>query len=56
MVKGRGLEDLMEVVKEPRAVEKKGEMVLEGMTYGDVEMLLEYYNSVIWYTQSEIKG
>ena len=56
LVKGRGLEDLLEVVQEPRAVEKKGEMVLEGMSYSDVEILLEYYNSVIWYTQSEIKG
>ena len=48
--------DLLEVIEEPRKAEKKGEMILEGMTYSDAEILLEYYNSVIWFTQGEIKG
>ena len=24
------------------------------MSYGDIEVLLEYFNSVVWFTQSEM--
>ena len=56
LVKGRGLDDLMELIEEPREVEREGKTVVEGMSYSDAEILLEYYNSVIWFTQAEIKG
>ena len=55
--KEMGMEDLLEIINEP----KEGEEMPENkesrrMSYSDIEVLLEYYNSVIWYTQGDLMG
>jgi len=51
--KEMGFGDLLEVI---RKTEKgaDGKVEVKGMSYGDIEVLLEYYNSVVWFTQSEM--
>ena len=53
---GIGYGETLELIEEPRKRidPKTGETVIEGMTYGDVEMLMECYNSVIWFTRGKI--
>ena len=51
-----GYGEMLELIQRPRTKvdAKSGEATIEGMTYGDVEILLECYNSVVWFTRSEI--
>ena len=49
-----GYGEMLEVIPRPRSRFVDGETVLEGMSYGDAEVLLEYYNSVIWFTREEL--
>ena len=51
--KEMGLGDLLETI---RKTEKgaDGKVEVQGMSYGDIEVLLEYFNSVVWFTQSEM--
>ena len=45
---------MLELILEPRTDAKSGKTVIEGMTYSDVEMLMEWYNSVIWFTREKL--
>ena len=56
MEEGLGYGEMLELIREPRTHidAKSGETITEGMTYGDAEILLECYNSVIWFTREEI--
>ena len=51
-----GYGEMLELIQKPRTRidAKSGETVIEGMTYGDAEILMECYNSVIWFTRGEI--
>ena len=49
-----GYEEMLEVIPKPKTRFADGETVIEGMSYGDAEMLLECYNSVIWFTREEL--
>ena len=51
--KEMGMGDLLETI---RKTEKgaDGKVEVKGMSYGDIEVLLEYYNSVVWFTQSDM--
>ena len=51
----KGFGDLLEMIRMPEEdVDEDGNLVLTGgMTYSDAEVLLEYYNSVIWFTQGD---
>ena len=51
--KEMGMGDLLETI---RKTEKgaDGKVEVKGMSYGDIEVLLEYFNSVVWFTQSEM--
>ena len=51
--KEMGFGDLLETI---RKTEKgaDGKVEVQGMSYGDIEVLLEYFNSVVWFTQSEM--
>ena len=53
---GLGNGVVLELIQKPRTRidAKSGETVIEGMTYGDTEILMECYNSVIWFTRGEI--
>ena len=54
--KGRGLGDLLELIWEPKEmINADGETTVTGMNYSDAEVLLEYYNSVVWNTQGELE-
>ena len=49
-----GFGEMLEVIPRPKTRFADGETVIEGMSYGDVEVLLECYNSVIWFTRDEL--
>ena len=49
--KGMGFGDLLETI---RKTEKGKDGKVNGMSYSDIEVLLEYFNSVVWFTQSEM--
>ncbi len=51
----KGLGDLLELIQEPEEErDENGSVVgVSGMTYSDAEVLLEYYYSVIWFTQGD---
>ena len=51
-----GYGEMLEVLSRPRTRIVDGEQVTEGMSYGDAEVLLECYNSVIWFTRDELIG
>ena len=51
-----GYGEMLEVIPKPRTRIVDGEQVIEGMSYGDAEVLLECYNSVIWFTRDELIG
>lgn len=44
-----GYEDLLELIPEPETVEQDGEEMLVGMTYSDVEVLLDHYVTILSY-------
>ena len=46
LCKGSGFEEFLELIQEPEEVEKDGETYLTGMTYSDVQILLEHYGAV----------
>ena len=55
--KEMGMDDLLEIIHEPKKGEAQQEnKEIRGMSYSDIEVLLEYYNSVIWYTQGDLMG
>lgn len=41
-----GYDDLLELLEEPRVKEEDGEIVTEGMTYSDAEVVLEHYIAI----------
>ena len=49
-----GYGEMLEIIPRPKTRFADGETVIEGMSYGDAEMLLECYNSVIWFTREEL--
>ena len=49
--KEMGFGDLLETI---RKTEKGKDGKVNGMSYSDIEVLLEYFNSVVWFTQSEM--
>ena len=49
--KEMGFGDLLETI---RKTEKGADGKMNGMSYSDIEVLLEYFNSVVWFTQSEM--
>ena len=49
-----GYGEMLEVIPRPRSRFVDGETMIEGMSYGDAEVLLECYNSVIWFTREEL--
>ena len=51
--KEMGLGDLLETIRKTETG-KDGKVEVKGMSYGDIEVLLEYFNSVVWFTQSEM--
>ena len=42
-----GYEDLLELIQEPQEVEEDGRKYVIGMTYSDVEILLNHYSTVL---------
>ena len=42
-------EDLLELIQEPEEVEQDGQKYLTGMTYSDVEVLLDHYVTILSY-------
>ncbi len=50
----KGFGELLELIEEPREEERDGKTVTVGMSYSDAEVVMECYNSVIWFTQGEI--
>ena len=51
--KEMGFGDLLETIRKTETG-KDGKVEVKGMSYGDIEVLLEYYNSVVWFTQSDM--
>ena len=51
--KEMGFGDLLETIRKTETG-KDGKVEVKGMSYGDIEVLLEYFNSVVWFTQSEM--
>ena len=41
-----GYEDLLELIEEPREIEEDGKTFVVGMTYSDVEILLNHYETI----------
>ena len=53
--KRMGMADLLELIPEPQEVEKNGKTIMVGMTYSDVEILLDHYTEVMSYTSFDQK-
>lgn len=47
-----GYEDLMELIELPREEEQDGEIVRTGMTYSDLELLLDHYCTILHFIPS----
>ena len=50
----KGYGEMLELIEEPREAEKDGKKITVGTSYSDAEIILEFYNSVVWFTQGEI--
>ena len=55
MEEGLGYGQMLDLIPEPKSRIIDGERVTEGMSYSDAEILMECYNSVIWFTQDALK-
>ena len=42
----RSPEDLLELIEEPREIEEDGKTFVVGMTYSDLEILLNHYETI----------
>ena len=45
---GSGYEEFLELIKEPEDVKKDGETYVTGMSYSDVQILLDHYTTLLW--------
>ena len=45
---GSGYEEFLELIKEPEEVKKDGETYVTGMSYSDVQILLDHYTTLLW--------
>ena len=50
--KDSGYEDLMELIELPREEEQDGEIVQAGITYSDLELLLDHYCTILYFIPS----